>query len=114
MLRELPVASGRRSTPLSARAKVGKARGRGRSPSHGRRWWPAALGGLGAVALGVLLWTSQVPSSAPSSLPRGASTLAAAQPASLAPDLALSSASGPFRLSDLRGRPVLLYFSFPG
>lgn len=32
----------------------------------------------------------------------------------LAPDLTLATADGQVRLSDLRGQPLLLYFSFPG
>jgi len=34
--------------------------------------------------------------------------------AELAPDVTLTTAEGQVRLSDLRGQPVLLYFSFPG
>ena len=32
----------------------------------------------------------------------------------LAPDVTLATANGHVRLSELRGQPLLLYFSFPG
>ena len=65
------------------------------------KWWFTGGGVAGAIALLVVL------SSALSSpqLPVGGE---------LAPDIALATADGAFRLSDHRGEVSLLYFSFPG
>ena len=65
------------------------------------KWWFTGGGVAGAIALLVVF------SSALSSpqLPVGGE---------LAPDIALATADGAFRLSDHRGEVSLLYFSFPG
>ncbi len=67
------------------------------------KWWFIG-GGAAAAAIAILI----VPSTSLS----GPKTSA---PGIAAPDLVLASTSGQeFRLSDERGKPMLLYFSFPG
>ena len=65
------------------------------------KWWFTGGGVAGAIALLVVL---SLALSAPQ-IPVGRE---------LAPDIALATADGAFRLSDRRGEVSLLYFSFPG
>ena len=65
------------------------------------KWWFTGGGVAGAVALLVVLSSAL---SNPQLLGGG----------ELAPDIALATADGAFRLSDHRGEVSLLYFSFPG
>ncbi len=65
------------------------------------KWWLTGGGVAGSIALLVVL--SSALSNSP--LPVGGE---------LAPDIALATADGAFRLSDRRGEVSLLYFSFPG
>ncbi len=65
------------------------------------KWWFTGGGVAGAIALLVVLSSAL---SNPQLLGGG----------ELAPDIALATADGAFRLSDHRGEVSLLYFSFPG
>ena len=65
------------------------------------KWWFTGGGVAGAIALLVVV---SLALSAPQ-IPVGRE---------LAPDIALATADGAFRLSDRRGEVSLLYFSFPG
>ena len=65
------------------------------------KWWFTGGGVAGAIALlAVLSFALSTPQ-----IPVGRE---------LAPDIALATADGAFRLSDRRGEVSLLYFSFPG
>lgn len=91
-----------------SRGRAGEKQATGR-PAQGRPvrtglWVTAAVGAvIVAVVTYGLLSTGLVG--------RGATHDTRAQ---LAPDVTLGTAAGQVRLSDLRGQPLLLYFSFPG
>ena len=89
---------------MSARAKRQQATRR-RSSSIRRRFiWVGVLGlVLVIVVSGLFAATSRLGSS------EGGS--ASAEPAA---DITLATEAGDYQLSDLRGKVVLLYFSFPG
>lgn len=65
------------------------------------KWWFIGGGVAAAIVLLFLLSTSL----------SGSKTSKAGIPA---PDITLATLDGEIRLSDLRGQPLLLYFSFPG
>ena len=79
-----------------------------------------------ALVIGLVLFAaacgpvaSRAPESdpAPEPLPTVAAVPASASPAKVvetAPDITLVASDGQFLLSELRGKVVLLYFSFPG
>ena len=69
------------------------------------RW--ALLAGGGGFLLGIIIYGLF----ATSAVDRGSE---AAPALTMAPDVAFVTADGEFRLTDHRGRVVLLYFSFPG
>lgn len=95
---------------MSASTNAGPRRRRARSRGGPRPWWAIALGAAGVVALAVVL--AQTAFAPKAAVP--ARTSVRATVGAPAPDLLLASADRRFQLSDLRGRPVLLYFSFPG
>lgn len=91
-----------------------KRRTSGRRTPRKRGFWTAsrvwltsgAVAGLVAI---VAVFAIQASGSESSDSPESAGAGGEA-----ATDLVLATAGGEVRLSELRGRPVLLYFSFPG
>ncbi|MBI4339536.1 MAG: hypothetical protein HY680_06240 [Chloroflexi bacterium] len=102
-----------------------QARPRSRAERTGRRWWFLPISVLALVA-GIVLYGLLGTGVVDEGTPTGDGELASDEAtlmvnrgsptdrASLAPDVTLATADGQLRLSDLRGQPLLLYFSFPG
>lgn len=86
---------------MTSKAKGSKTPQQRRSLWRRGKWWFVTGGIAGA---GTLLFVLSTSLSEPKS----------SEPDIAAPDLALATEDGQFRLSGLRGRPLLLYFSFPG
>lgn len=74
-----------------------------------RRLWLPIVAGAVILVLGIAALTFFTPRLEGPGAKAGARTLA-----ELAPDVTFATAKGPFRLSEQKGKVVLLYFSFPG